>query len=206
MFQTFKRAVTRHPGSTLLWKEYLNYAAAAKATKRWRRIMTEALRMHPTDADLWVTAGRRAARDGDMERARALFMRGCRFCTKDETVWVEYARAEMEWLARMEKKKGTKELAVIATSGQVDDDGNIQFSDPEDDEDDELGDVTILPDSLAGKEKEKPKVFSDEAVRKLEKSPALGGAIPRAIFDIARKQALLPAVYGRVLLRHVLNI
>jgi len=190
VFQTFERAVVRHPGSVLLWRRYLDYAAAVKATKRWRKIMTRALRMHPAEAGLWILAGRRAAGDGDMESARAMFMRGCRFCTRDEAVWVEYARAEMEWLARMERKKGTKELIVAAAphAGDDEEDGVIHFD--EDDGEDDLGDDgTILPGALADRERKNPTVFGDEAMQQLEKSPALDGAIPRAIFDIAKKQA-----------------
>ncbi|KAF3763168.1 hypothetical protein M406DRAFT_356942, partial [Cryphonectria parasitica EP155] len=104
VFNIYERGVFRHPGSLALWKEYLDYAARVKATKRWRKIVTRALRLHPMDVSLWIMAGRRAAADGDVDGARGLFMRGCRFCTAGEELWVEYARVEMEWLARMDKK------------------------------------------------------------------------------------------------------
>jgi U3 small nucleolar RNA-associated protein 6 len=49
----------------------------------------------------------------------------------------------------------------------------------------------MLPDPDAeglGGRKAPPKVFDEEATRKMEQSPALSGAIPMAIFGIAKKQ------------------
>ena len=193
-FGIFERAVLKHPGCIPLWMAYLNFAAEAKATKRWRRIMTRALRLHPSDASLWVYAGRRAAQNGDMERARAHFLRGCRFCTGEATLWLEYARCEMQWLARIEAKKGGKGVrqgvnvmeAIKATETTEQEGDQINFD--ESDSDDEGDDTLMLPDPDADRSKKKPQVFDEEATKKLEQSPALTGAIPMAIFDIAKKQ------------------
>lgn len=201
VFNIYERAVFRHPGSLALWKEYLDYAAKVKATKRWRKIMTRALRLHPLDAELWTRAGRRAAADGDMEGARGMFMRGCRFCNTTVDLWVEYARVEMEWLAKLERKKGGKKGLAGARAEEAVDEGDVLRFDEDDEEEDEFGDDDeILPDPLVEeqnkKAKEAKKVFTEEAVNKLAKSPALEGAIPRAIFDIARKQSFFGAPAG----------
>ncbi|KAK0712643.1 U3 small nucleolar RNA-associated protein 6-domain-containing protein [Lasiosphaeria miniovina] len=207
-FGIFERGVTKHPGCVPLWRAYLDFAAQIKATKRWRRIVTRAIRLHPTDVGLWTLAGRRAARNGDMERARGHFLRGCRFCTAGPALWVEYARCEMEWLARIEAKKnggGRKGgggpavnvmEAIKATEAGEQDGDHIAFDDDSDEEGDG-DDVLMLPDPDAEEEgamvKAKPKVFDEEATRKLEQSPALSGAIPMAIFDIAKKQRFFGA-------------
>lgn len=196
-FAIFERAVTRHPGHLGLWLAYLDFAAKVKATKRWRKIVTRALRMHPSQPGLWVLAGRRAAGDGDMDGARGYFMRGCRFCTAGVEVWAEYARCEMEWLARMEAKKGRgKNMAgapaPVRIASNVDADGNMMFDESSDEEGDD--DDVLMPDPDAEFRQEKPKeVFNKETVQKLENSPALDGAIPKAVFDIARKQAFFGA-------------
>ncbi|KAK2939341.1 HAT Half-A-TPR repeat [Fusarium oxysporum f. sp. vasinfectum] len=108
----YERGVNRHPGSSALWREYLSYTSSVKASKRWRKTMTNALRMMPTDPELWAMAGRRSAKNGDMAAARGFFMRGCRFCTTNEKLWVEYARTEMEWLEKVDKRK------AVAKPGQ----------------------------------------------------------------------------------------
>ncbi|KAK4238794.1 U3 small nucleolar RNA-associated protein 6-domain-containing protein [Achaetomium macrosporum] len=194
-FGIFERAVLKHPGCVPLWLAYLDFAAEAKATKRWRRIATRALRLHPTSAQLWTLAGRRAAQGGDMERARAHFLRGCRFCTGDATLWVEYARCEMEWLARVEAKKagkgvrnGVNALEAIKATEALQEGDIIRF-DEEDEESGEEGELMLPdPDAQGQGTKKKPEVFDEETTRKMEQSPALSGAIPMAIFDIARKQ------------------
>ncbi|KAL0936873.1 U3 small nucleolar RNA-associated protein 6 [Colletotrichum truncatum] len=181
----YERAVSRHPGRKDLWLEYLSYTAEVKATKRWRRTMASALRMMPTDAELWVFAGRRAAANGDMGGARGYFMRGCRFCTSEGTLWIEYARCEMDWLAKMEAKKasGKKKDANPLAGEKMDDDDEIRFIDDED-EDEDADDGLKLPVPSG----EKKKVLDEEATAKLKNNPAMDGAIPIAIFTVAQKQ------------------
>ncbi|KAL2016613.1 hypothetical protein VTK56DRAFT_3270 [Thermocarpiscus australiensis] len=129
-----------------------------------------------------------------MPRARAHFLRGCRFCTREPALWLEYARCEMEWLARVEAKKGGKGVrngvngveAIKATEA-VQEGDVIEFGeDEESGEEDEL--MLPDPDAQGPGRQARPKVFDEEATRKLEQSPALSGAIPMAIFDVARKQ------------------
>ena len=217
IFQTFERGVTKHPGSTLLWRRYLEFAAQAKATKRWRGIMTRALRLLPSDGELWVIAGRKSVRDGDMEGARSYFMRGCRFCTGSSAtsssllVWTEYARVELEWLQKFEAKGGKKNseiTSLVAESrkkkgNNVYEEGEgLAFDDDDDDDsDDNEGDFSnavVLPKHLTDDPaaQAKPEVFSDDAIAKLKATPALEGAIPRAIFDGATQQPFFNADAG----------
>lgn len=192
IFGLLERAVGRHPGSLEVWREYLAFTRDVKATKKWRKIMSRALRMHPAKSELWVLAGRRAAAHGDMTGARGFFMRGARFCTRDPGVWLEYARCEMEWLARMEAKKTKKGGVTLAIQEQAEnDDDMIAFPDEDSDDDDVDEDGRLVapnPDASG-----KKKVFDDGTTQKLESNPALDGAIPVAIFDIARKQPFFGA-------------
>ncbi|KAK4195523.1 U3 small nucleolar RNA-associated protein 6-domain-containing protein [Triangularia verruculosa] len=199
-FNIFERAVNKHPGSLELWFAYLDFAANVKATKRWNRIATRALRLHPSEPSLWTLAGRRAAKAGDMERARAHFLRGCRFCTTEPNLWVEYARCEMEWLQKIEAKKagkgvrkGVNPVEAIKDTETLQEGDMIEFDD--EDSDEEMDGEMMLPDPDAegADGKKKKKVMTEEETRKIEQSPALSGAIPMAIFDIARKQQFFGA-------------
>lgn len=201
-FNIFERAVNKHPGSLQLWFAYLDFAASVKATKRWNRIATRAIRLHPSESSLWALAGRRAAKAGDMEKARAHYLRGCRFCTTEPDLWVEYARCEMEWLQKIEAKKagkgvrkGVNPVEAIKDTETLQEGDVIEF-DEEDSEDEDMDGELMLPDPDAegadGKPKKK-KVMTEEETRKIEQSPALSGAIPMAIFDIARKQQFFGA-------------
>ncbi|KAG6027749.1 hypothetical protein E4U19_001842 [Claviceps sp. Clav32 group G5] len=182
----YDRSVNKHPGSSELWREYLNYTASVKAAKRWRKTMTGALRMMPHDADLWIMAGRRSARNGDMASARGFFMRGCRFCNKDRRLWVEYAKSEMEWLVKVDKRKEVKGVDALRPD-RVEDDDELRIADSDDDDDDEEEDVD--GNSLPEPSKAQAKVIDKRAAEQLKSNPAMDGAIPMAIFDISRKQA-----------------
>lgn len=192
IFGLFERAVQRHPGDVGLWKEYLKFAEETKASKRWRKVMSRALRMHPNKPQLWVIAGRRAASNGDMLGSRGFFMRGARFCTRDATVWIEYARCEMEWLGRLEARKGKKGGVQKAITEQAEhgDDDAIMFAEEDSDEDADEDGRLVLPDPDA---KGIKKVFDDGASQQLANNPALDGAIPLAIYDISRKQQFFTA-------------
>ncbi|GAP92615.2 putative U3 small nucleolar RNA-associated protein 6 [Rosellinia necatrix] len=191
VFGILERSVNRHPGSLELWKEYLSYATKMRATKRYRKVMTRALRMHPAKPELWVLAGQKSANNGDMHAARGFFMRGSRFCTRDATLWLAYAKCEMEWLTKMEARKGKKGGTEKAIQEQAEhDDDEIKLpSDDSDDDADENGRLIMPnPDPAATKN-----VFDDETTSKLKHNPALDGAIPLAIFDVSKKQGFFDA-------------
>lgn len=182
----YDRGVQRHTGSGELWREYLSYTAKVKASKRWRKTMTDALRMMPTDSELWIMAGRRSARNGDMAAARGFFMRGCRFCTKDGRLWVEYARSEMEWLEKVDKRKAGKNGGDALRPDRVEDDDELLLGDSDDDENE---DGTLLPEPSRAQ----AKVIDKQAAQQLASNPAMDGAIPMAIFDISKKQPFFSA-------------
>ena len=183
----YDRAVNRHPGSSDLWREYLGYAASVKASKRWRKTMTQALRMMPTDANLWVLAGRRSARNGDMASARGFFMRGCRFCSKDCRLWVEYAKCEMEWLAKVDKRKAKAKPGASASDtlrpDRTDDDDKLRIDISSDEDEDDEGNTLPQPS------KAQADVIDKKESQQLKSNPAMDGAIPMAVFDISRKQS-----------------
>lgn len=179
----YERAVSRHQGSGEIWREYLSYAAHIKAAKRWRRVMTNALRMMPTDADLWVMAGRRSARNGDMAAARGFFMRGCRFCTTNSKLWLEYARSEMEWLAKVDKRKQSKQKDALRPD-RVEDEDELRIIESDDEDDDNW-----LPEPSRAQ----AKIIDRQSAQQLESNPAMDGAIPMAIFDISKKQSFFDA-------------
>lgn len=146
--------------------------------------MTGALRMMPHDADLWIMAGRRSARNGDMASARGFFMRGCRFCNKDCRLWVEYAKSEMEWLVKVDKRKEVKGVDALRPD-RVEDDDELRIVGSDDDDEEEDVDGSSLPEPS----KVQAKVIDKRAAEQLKSNPAMDGAIPMAIFDISRKQA-----------------
>lgn len=181
----YERGVNRHTQSSALWREYLMYTDGIKAAKRYRRTMTSAIRMMPTDPQLWVMAGKRAALNGDMAAARGFFMRGCRFCVRDGTLWIEYARCEMDWLRKVDgrRKKGKPDVDPLQSEKTDNVEDEILLSDSDEDNEDEEGGL-MLPDPP----KSQAKVIDRETAHQLKSNPAMDGAIPIAIFDVTMKQ------------------
>ncbi|KAL7938879.1 U3 small nucleolar RNA-associated protein 6 domain-containing protein [Trichoderma chlorosporum] len=181
----YDRSVAKHPACGALWREYLAYMAKVKAAKRWRKTMTRALRMMPKDPEMWVVAANRFASDGDMAAARNCFMRGCRFCSSDCTLWLEYARCEMKWLEKMEKKKAKGEKVTVPRPANGDDDILLLGDSDSEDEDNDL--------SLPEPTKAQGNVIDKETTQELRSNPAMDGAIPMAIFDVSRRQSFFKA-------------
>ncbi|RDA86349.1 hypothetical protein CP532_4304 [Ophiocordyceps camponoti-leonardi (nom. inval.)] len=193
----YERSVNKYPSSGELWYEYLAYLATIKAAKRWRKTMTSALRMKPTDPDLWIMAGRRSAHNGDMASARSFFMRGCRFCTKDSRLWLEYARCEMQWLAKVDKRKGAQKNDPLR-SDRAEDDDELRLLASDNDDDDEDEDDGEPENRMPEASNLEADVIDKKSRQALESNPAMDGAIPMSIFDISQKQAFFDPEFAEM--------
>ena len=65
-------------------------------------ILTDALRFHPPSADLWIYAAKYSLDDhADMSQARSYMQRGLRFCKSAKTLWIQYAKLELIYIAKL---------------------------------------------------------------------------------------------------------
>jgi U3 small nucleolar RNA-associated protein 6 len=167
---------------------YLEYVRQAKATKKFKAVLTSAIRLHPTNPGLWLYAARWALEaEADMNGARSYMQRGTRFCTRSKELWIEYAKLEMIYLAKIARRRkilgldGEKPVDASANTEAMADDLGFATSE----------DVITIPDfntrALRPSMIEGVKVDS-EAAKDPMTTPALNGAIPMAIFDAACKQ------------------
>jgi U3 small nucleolar RNA-associated protein 6 len=188
IFQIFDRGTKKHPGDVVLWMSYLEFVRQEDATKKFKSVLTSALRLHPTKPGLWLYAARWTLEaEADMNGARSYMQRGTRFCTQSRDLWVEYAKLEMIYLAKIAMRRRILGLdvdesieALEYTEGGTHDEA---FS--------TKADVIAIPEfktnTLRPSMVEGLKVDS-EAAKDPMTTPALSGAIPLAIFDAARKQ------------------
>ncbi|KAF1810657.1 hypothetical protein P152DRAFT_420640 [Eremomyces bilateralis CBS 781.70] len=175
IFSILNRATKRHRGDVGLWMQYIEYARKERAHKRLEEILTSVLRLHPTKPQLWIYAARYAAEsDGDVAAGRNYLQRGLRFCVKCRSLWLEYMKLEMLYIAKIEGRRqvfgGHIKIAAKSQSEQ---------------EEGADADMIQLPDgseeALAGDASE----LASDSIDKLE--PILNGAIPIAVFDAAMK-------------------
>ncbi|RDW73895.1 hypothetical protein BP5796_07337 [Coleophoma crateriformis] len=188
IFNIFERGTRKHPGDLALWMSYLEYARQAKATNKFKTIMTAAIRLQPTKPVLWLYAARYSLEvEADMAGARSYMMRGTRFCTRSKELWIEYAKMEMIYLAKIAMRRKILGLEVDrmveapeSTEESAEDQG---FS--------ASADLIAIPDfkthALQPSMVDAVEVDSDPQMDPM-KTPALTGAIPLAIFDASRKQ------------------
>lgn len=181
VFFILSRAVRKFPGDMALWMQYIEYARSCKSYRKLKEILTQVLRLHPTKSELWIYAARYVLEtDADMTSARSYMQRGLRFCQKDQSMWLEYAKLEMFYIAKLhgrrkvlgldEVKKSDEQPETLAKGGSMD---KIT-----------LPTVTaedVNPSLGEGEGEDK------QALQNLADTPALSGAIPIAIYDAAMK-------------------
>jgi U3 small nucleolar RNA-associated protein 6 len=177
IFFILERGVRKFPGDLGLWMQLLSFARKEKARKKVKELLTRVLRLHPTKAQLWVYAAKAILEDeADMTAARGYLQRGLRFCKTDRTLWVEYARLECIYIAKIVARR-----KILGLDGRTREERSAEGDE----------DMLVLPTVTA--EDINPAMGKDDAVdqvalQNLENTPALTGAIPVAIFDAAMKE------------------
>lgn len=181
IFFVLDRATKRFYGDIGLWMQHLGFARKQKSSKKVSQILTSVLRLHPTKAELFIYAAKYAMEErGDMTEARSYMQRGLRFCKDNERLWVEYARLEMIYIAKIVGRR--------RVLGLDQEEEEVKSTETMEDVD---GDMIVLPTITAEDitPHHQPSHGVDQIkLKKLNASPALSGAIPMAIFNAAVKQ------------------
>ncbi len=181
IFFILDRATKKFQGDIGLWMQYIAFARKQRSNKKVSQILTSVLRLHPTKPQIWIYAASYALEErGDMTEARSHMQRALRFCKTEEQLWVEYAKLEMMWIAKIVRRR--KILGL--DEEKAEEMGGESFKGID-------GDEIALPKITA--EDIDPDRRPDEgvdvsALEKLTASPALSGAIPIAIYDAAKMQ------------------
>ncbi|KAJ5582274.1 RNA-processing protein HAT helix [Penicillium sp. DV-2018c] len=174
-----RRATRKFRGDINLWVQYIDYARKQKAHKKLSMIFTDALRLHPTSAELWVFAAKHALDDhGDMTQARSYMQRGLRFCKSARTIWVQYAKLELIYIAKLVARQ--RILGLDENQKE-----HVEGPGLDDHDADEIALPTLTAEDI------NPSTDGQEvdqvALQNLNSTPALSGAIPLTIFDTATK-------------------
>ena len=190
IFFVLDRATRKFHGDVSLWMQYADYARREKAHHKFVQIMTAVLRLHPTKPDLWIHAAKYAMEvQGDMMGGRTYLQRGLRFCPRSKDLWLEYAKLEMIYIGKLEGRRRILGIdqapAETAIRPVIDGDeaDTIALPDDEEEEEEEEGGESESGHDPAGS-RNRWRAPPDLA----QSSPALAGAIPRAVVDAALKQ------------------
>lgn len=174
IFFILDRATKKFPGDMGLWMQYIQYCQKEKANKKLGKIFTQVLRLKPREYGLWVLAAKYYAEEqGDMSSARSYMQRGLRFCNDAKELYLEYAKLEMVYLAKLAARRKILGLDETRKESDVPEDENMIALPSVSVED-------IDPEANKGVEE-----VNAAALQKLASAPAFTGAIPKAIFDAA---------------------
>ncbi|KAL4913726.1 U3 small nucleolar RNA-associated protein 6-domain-containing protein [Aspergillus aurantiobrunneus] len=179
IFFVLDRATRKFHGDIGLWIQYIEYARWQKAYKKLSTILMDALRFHPTSADLWIYAAQYSIQDhADMSQARSYMQRGLRFCKSSKQLWIQYAKLELIYITKLVARQRILGL-----------DDNIEAPKQQASGDDLDADMIMMPQIT--EEDINPSAqdndVDQQALQTLNSTPALSGAIPLAIFDSAIK-------------------
>lgn len=185
IFFVLSRATRKFHGDIGLWMQYIEFARRQKAAKKLSEILTSALRLHPTKPELWIYAAKYAVEErNDMVEARTFMQRGLRFCKDSKNLWLQYAKFEMIYVARINlrgRKLGLSKDGLKPDSNS--DDKDI---------------ITLPPDAASDLDLDSHVINSiDQTILdELTEAPIMTGAIPKAIFDLALKHHANDEVLG----------
>jgi U3 small nucleolar RNA-associated protein 6 len=115
---------------------------------------------------------------GDMTTARSYMQRGLRFCKDERRMYLEYAKLEMVYLAKLAARRKILGLDEErkAPEGPDEEDDNMMMLP-------EISAEDLDPEANKGVEE-----VNAAALERLANAPAYTGAIPLAIFDAAMKE------------------
>ncbi|KAH0366266.1 hypothetical protein KCU65_g5449, partial [Aureobasidium melanogenum] len=181
IFFVLERGVRRFQGDMGLWMQYLEFCRKEAANKKLAKALTQCLRMHPIKWDVWTWAAKYYfEQQADMQTARSYMQRGLRFCKRERKLWLEYAKLEMLYVAKIAARRKILGLDIERKEKQIDSKLDAD------------ADMMALPDVTADEIKpegapEPKQAVDEEALKKLAASPALNGDIPRIIFETAMR-------------------
>lgn len=167
--------------------QYIEYARKQKANKKLGKVLTDVLRMHPTKPELWIYAARYAMDvQADTGNARSYMQRGLRFCKNSRAMYIEYARLEMGYIAKISARR--KILGI--DSSQKRSSERREDSDLNKEQDMEADMILLPPLTAEDLPPDSTNTFplNDGKMADLAQTPALSGAIPIAIFEAAMQQ------------------
>lgn len=156
--------------------QYIEFARKEKAFKKLNEIFTAVVRLHPSKSGLWIYAARYFMESqADATSARSYMQRGLRFNKGETRLWIEYAKLETIYIAKIAARRKILGLDADRTEKK----------------EEETEDMMMLPSVTA--EDINPTLGDDddangESLQHLADAPVLTGAIPIAIFDAAMKQ------------------
>lgn len=189
IFFIFDRGTKKYPNEiSLLWIPYIKFAKSQGAVFILAKIYSRLIQLHPTNPSVWIMAAKYELDTHNAIRAaRSIMQQGLRFNATNATMWLEYMKLELIYVAQLLARR---RILGLVTEAQ-------QRNDPQHNDED-IGDdakhqkdVIEMPtfdNDLEAKANFELKSLPDVDVNMLGNSltnPALRGDIALLVFDSA---------------------
>ena len=160
--------------------QYIEFARRQKSSKKLSEIITSVLRLHPTKPELWIYAADYVMEQRhDIMAARAYMQRGLRFCRESKQLWLEYAKLEMAYVAKIAARGHVLGMNKTHATERV-------MSNTDGEHDHEFANPKLIPPDMDS-DIQAVEFIDRSVLKSLEVLPVVSGAIPIAIFDAAMK-------------------
>ncbi|TGZ85177.1 U3 snoRNP protein [Ascodesmis nigricans] len=178
IFFVLDRATRKFPGDLGLWIQYIEFAKKEKAASVLAKVFASALKLHPTKPELWIYAAEHAlVQNADVTEARSHMQRGLRFNKKSKELWVEYAKLEMVFVAKVFLRRQLLGIDKKPETQSMEDEGDDSIKLP-----------SISAAELDPELAKKDQSYDLMALENVDSNPALNGALATAIFDQAMRE------------------
>ncbi|XP_067128718.1 U3 small nucleolar RNA-associated protein 6 homolog isoform X1 [Centruroides vittatus] len=102
----YKAAIVRCQKDVNLWLEHIDFCKTMHWNETVSGMFTRLLQVHNNDPELWIMAAKWEMEENNAaDNSRALFQRGIRFHPESKSLWNEYFRMELMFIAELRKKQ-----------------------------------------------------------------------------------------------------
>ncbi|KAF9164975.1 U3 snoRNP protein [Actinomortierella ambigua] len=123
IFFIYKRCLTKFHGDISIWLQYISYAKTNSATRMLSKIFAQALQLHPSNAKLWILAAAwEWEENANIVAARTLLQRAIRLNTTTQSLWHEYFRLELVYIAKILARRQILGIDASASDKNTEDD------------------------------------------------------------------------------------
>ncbi|KAG0325842.1 U3 snoRNP protein [Dissophora globulifera] len=98
----YKRCLIKFKGDISIWLQFIEYAKKTGASRTLGKIFAQAIQLHPTNEKMWILAAAwEWEQNANIVAARVLLQRALRLNTTTESLWHEYFRLELVYIAKI---------------------------------------------------------------------------------------------------------
>lgn len=173
----FERATRRFPSNLGLWTKAVDFARSQKMVNVVNKELTQMLRLHPTEPEVWVYVAKyQAENNSSIVEARAVLQKGLRFNPDSPYLWLEYMRLELIYVAKILARRKLLGISRAQQDEKKELESNDNLELTGEDLNEAEREIKNLPD------------INMEILGDAKSNPVLRGDVALVVFDAATAQ------------------